>query len=87
MVVMKKSLIFGSIVATAGTLLAAPQIMHAARSYEKCYGVVKAGKGDCIASDGSCRGTSTKDSQKDAWIFVPTGTCEKLVGGSLQSGK
>ncbi len=50
---------------------------------EKCYGVVKAGKNDCQTANSSCAGTSTKDAQADAWIFVPTGTCEKLVGGSL----
>jgi len=51
---------------------------------EKCYGVAKAGKNDCQTANSSCAGTSRRDSQKDAWIFVPAGTCERLVGGSLQ---
>ena len=29
-------------------------------------------------------GASRRDSQKDAWIYVPAGTCEKLVSGSTQ---
>ena len=53
---------------------------------EKCYGVVKAGKNDCQTSSGSCAGTVKNDGQKDAWIYLPKGTCEKIVGGSLKSG-
>lgn len=51
---------------------------------EKCFGVVKAGKNDCQTSNSSCAGTSTADGQKDAWIYLPKGTCEKVVGGSLK---
>jgi uncharacterized membrane protein len=57
-----------------------------AADMEKCYGVVKAGKNDCQTANSSCAGTSTKDGQKDAWLFVPKGTCEKLVGGSTKAG-
>ena len=51
---------------------------------EKCYGISKAGKNDCQTANSSCAGTSRRDGQKDAWIYVPAGTCEKLVGGSTQ---
>jgi uncharacterized membrane protein len=51
---------------------------------EKCYGVAKAGKNDCQTANSSCAGTSRRDSQKDAWIYVPAGSCERLVGGSTQ---
>jgi uncharacterized membrane protein len=51
---------------------------------EKCYGVAKAGKNDCQTANSSCAGTSRRDSQKDAWLYVPAGTCAKLVGGNLQ---
>jgi len=51
---------------------------------EKCYGVAKAGKNDCQTANSSCAGTSRRDAQKDAWIYVPAGTCERLVGGSMQ---
>lgn len=57
---------------------------HAAEM-EKCYGVVKAGKNDCQTKTSSCAGTSTKDGQTDAWVFLPKGTCEKIVGGNLSS--
>ena len=54
---------------------------------EKCYGVAKAGKNDCQTATSSCAGTSKKDGQKDAWISVPTGTCAKIVGGSVTAAK
>ena len=58
-----------------------------AAEMEKCYGVVKAGKNDCQTNTSACAGTSTKDGQADAWLFVPKGTCEKLVGGSTTPKK
>jgi len=52
---------------------------------EKCYGVMKAGKNDCAAGPGtSCAGTATRDSQGNAWMFVPKGSCERLVNGTLE---
>jgi uncharacterized membrane protein len=51
---------------------------------EKCYGVAKAGKNDCQTANSSCAGTSRRDGQGDAWIYVPAGACERLVGGSLR---
>jgi len=50
---------------------------------EKCYGIAKAGKNDCATANSSCAGTSTVDGKGDAFIVVPKGTCEKIVGGSL----
>ncbi|MDH3280092.1 MAG: DUF2282 domain-containing protein [Gammaproteobacteria bacterium] len=55
-----------------------------AAEVEKCYGVAKAGKNDCQTATSSCAGTSKTDGQKDAWVGVPEGTCEKLAGGSLE---
>jgi uncharacterized membrane protein len=54
---------------------------------EKCYGVAKAGKNDCQTANSSCAGTSKRDSQGDAWIYVPTGSCAKIVGGSTEPKK
>ncbi len=53
-------------------------------SFEKCYGVVKAGLNDCETNTHSCAGTSTADNQPDAWIYVPAGTCTKITGGSTE---
>ena len=52
--------------------------------YEKCYGIAKAGKNDCQTANSSCAGTSKANAQKDAWVYMPKGTCERLVNGSLQ---
>jgi uncharacterized membrane protein len=54
---------------------------------EKCYGVVKAGKNDCQTANSSCAGTSKRDGQGDAWIYVPAGACNKIIGGSLEAKK
>lgn len=50
--------------------------------FEKCYGIVKSGKNDCATITSSCAGTAKRDNQPDAWVYVPTGTCDKIVGGS-----
>ncbi|UYM18154.1 BufA1 family periplasmic bufferin-type metallophore [Endozoicomonas euniceicola] len=54
----------------------------AAEKQEKCYGVAKAGKNDCATKTTSCAGSSKMDSQKDAFIMVPKGLCDRLAGGS-----
>jgi uncharacterized membrane protein len=51
---------------------------------EKCYGIAKAGKNDCQTATHSCAGTSTADADTASWVYVPAGTCEKIVGGSLE---
>lgn len=50
---------------------------------EKCYGVAKAGKNDCQTKSNACAGHVKTDARGDAWIFVPKGSCEKIVGGNL----
>ena len=54
---------------------------------EKCYGIVKAGKNDCQTSTSACAGTAKKDGQQDAWVYLPKGSCEKIVGGQLAAAK
>ena len=75
------SLLIASAVAAALSLGGAAAQAQDAKQ-EKCYGVVKAGKNDCQTATSSCAGTSKKDAQGDAWIYVPAGTCAKLVGSS-----
>jgi uncharacterized membrane protein len=59
---------------------------------EKCYGVALKGKNDCAAGPGTtCAGTSKTDYQRNAWKYVPKGTCVALVTpnghGSLEPSK
>lgn len=70
-----------------GLVSTANAAKHEAPAVEKCYGVAKAGKNDCQTSTSACAGTSKKDGAKDAWLSVPKGTCEKIVGGSLAAMK
>ena len=56
-------------------------------AHEKCFGIAKAGKNDCQTANSSCAGTSRRDKQGDAWIYVPKGTCDRVVDGSLQAKK
>ncbi|MGF1742583.1 DUF2282 domain-containing protein [Vibrio profundum] len=71
------------LVALGGTLLTAAPVFAADK--EKCYGVAKAGKNDCATKTSSCAGTSKVDNQKDAFVVVPKGLCDKLGGSNSAS--
>ena len=72
--------------------VAAPALVSAQKpvpppSYkaEKCYGIAKAGNNDCASTgNNSCGGSSKLNSDPRAWIYMPVGYCERIVGGSLQ---
>jgi len=70
---------------TASGVIAAEKGSATEQQSEKCYGIVKSGSNDCATATQSCAGSSTKDNQPDAFIFLPKGACEKIVGGSLTS--
>ena len=71
-----------AVVAAVGMTFAAGQAVAAKKKMEKCYGVVKAGKNDCQTATSSCAGTSKVDDQKDAWVLVPAGLCDRLTGSA-----
>ena len=54
---------------------------------EQCAGIVKAGKNDCATSANACHGHVTSDANSEAWIYVPKGTCDRIVGGHIVSVK
>lgn len=84
----KRQFLLNSAVASAIALgLTATPALAGKPGMEKCAGVVKAGKNDCGTSTLSCQGTATKDSDKEAWIYVPKGTCEKIVGAKVYKPK
>lgn len=56
------------------------------KNMEKCYGIAKAGKNDCGGKSQACAGHSKADNAKDAFVAVPKGTCNKIVGGSTSEG-
>lgn len=69
---------------TAHTAIGAPSD-SSATSTEKCYGIARAGMNDCATATASCAGSSKKDNQADAFLILPKGLCEKIVGGQLKS--
>lgn len=84
----KRDFLIKSAVAGAVALgLGATPALAAKGGMEKCAGIVKAGKNDCGTAKSSCAGTSTKDNDPEAWIYVPKGTCEKIVGAKISKPK
>lgn len=51
---------------------------------EKCYGIVKAGMNDCGSGNHACAGQAKVDGDPEEWIYLPKGTCEKIVGGKVK---
>ena len=70
-----------------GVAAAATDALAAKGDNEKCAGIVKAGKNDCGTSVSSCAGTSKVDNDKEAWVFLPKGTCEKIAGCHIQTSE
>lgn len=54
---------------------------------EKCMGVAAAGKNDCGTSQHACGGMAKTDGMAEEWVYVPEGTCSKLVGGKVKPAK
>ncbi len=67
----------------AGAAMMAPDV-QAKKGFEKCAGIAKAGQNDCAAKGHSCAGKAKKDGDPKEWLYVPTGTCDKIVGGSVK---
>lgn len=59
------------------------------KNWEKCAGIAKAGKNDCGSLDGAhgCAGQAKNDLSDVEWVYVPQGTCEKIVGGVVAKVK
>ncbi len=80
------------ITAALAAAFAAPALLSAQKPVaaptwkaEKCYGLAKAGKNDCASTgNNSCGGSSKINADGKAWIYVPAGYCERIVGGSLK---
>lgn len=66
----------------------APAMAAGKPPMEKCFGIAKAGKNDCASKTAghACAGQSTKNGDKQSFLIVPKGTCDKIVGGSTTPG-
>lgn len=51
---------------------------------EMCYGVARGGRNDCRTAAHVCAGWARKDSDTQAFIYLPAGTCERIAGGRLE---
>ncbi len=68
---------------------AAQAVPDQPKNWEKCAGIAKAGQNDCGALDGShgCSGKAKVASDPNEWVYVPEGTCTKIVGGKIVATK
>lgn len=84
---MKKDIVLRSAIAglfTLGVVATTEQAVAAApKGMEECYGIAKAGMNDCATKKHSCAGQVQKDGDKGEYVYVPVGTCKKIVGGLL----
>ena len=76
-------------VLVAFTLLMAETSQAADTPMEKCKfigpdgkGLIKARMSDCGAAGSSCAGANA-DGDPNAWIYLPSGVCEKIKGGNV----
>jgi uncharacterized membrane protein len=80
---MQKTIVATTLAGVLAAGLAGQALAADAKEGEKCYGVSKAGKNDCQTAASACAGSSKEDGNPSAFIYVPKGTCDKIVGGSL----
>lgn len=75
--------ITGLVAIGAGTLATAAYASDDHSGDEQCAGVIKAGMNDCATRMNECHGHVGQDANPMAWIYVPKGTCEKIVGAHV----
>lgn len=73
-----------ALVAAVGLGLTVDATGASSSKSEKCYGIAKVGKNDCGTAKHACAAAAKVDSDPNEWLFLPKGTCEKVVGGSLK---
>jgi len=71
-------------VLAVGMMASAGNAYAAKPGFEKCQGIAKAGMNDCGTSKHSCAGQASVDGDAEEWIYVPTGTCNKIVGATVK---
>ena len=81
-----KSSLIAAAIAGAIALGASGLAAAAEPEKEKCYGVAKAGKNDCAANGHACAAQAKTDGDPNEWIYVPAGTCERLINGKISAG-
>lgn len=67
-----------------GVMAASSDALAGKPGFEKCQGIAKAGMNDCGTSKHSCAGQAAKDGDAEEWVYVPEGTCSKIVNGKVK---
>lgn len=85
---MKKTRIVAASILGSAVLVAAAQahaVPDAPKKWEKCANIAKKGMNDCGSIDGKhgCANQAKEDGLDTEWVFVPEGTCKKIVGGKI----
>jgi len=79
---LSKTAIIGMV--TMGVMAASSEVLAGKPGFEKCQGIAKAGMNDCGTSKHSCAGQAAKDGDAEEWVYVPEGTCSKIVNGKIK---
>ncbi len=80
------AVVFGIASIASATEMAQDSGMQAG-AMVKCYGINAAHKNDCKAAGHSCAGQDAKARDKNAFVEIPAGLCEKIDGGSTTPAK
>ena len=75
---------FGTLVGLIMTAGVASADHHGKNEKVKCFGIAKAGQNDCGSAKHDCGGKAKTDGDAADWIYLPAGTCEKIVGGATK---
>ena len=67
-----------------GVMAASTDAVAGKPGFEKCQGIAKKGMNDCGTSKHSCAGQAAVDGDPEEWVYVPEGTCSKIVGGKVK---
>ncbi|MCK5903366.1 MAG: DUF2282 domain-containing protein [Cocleimonas sp.] len=70
-----------------GLVAASSSAMAGKPGMEKCMGIAKAGQNDCGTSKHACAGMAKTDADKEEWLYIPEGSCNKIVGGTVKAAK
>lgn len=78
-----KTLVNAVLIAVVGSSIAIQaQAAKPKPAMQKCYGIVKAKMNDCGTPQHACAAQAKQSGNSNEWIFLPQGTCTKIVGGS-----
>jgi len=74
-------------IGVSATVSAAPKWAKKGDTIVKCTGVAKKAANDCGTKNHSCSNKAKADREKDEWVYVPEGVCQKLAGGVVWKKK